>query len=181
MFAPLLVFLSLAQVPCAPSDSTVVCGCKQLNESSCTVLAETNPELYRNVLRLLAMAKASKEASKPATQDQSATASPGCPEPPENQKCEGQNHHLISKRIWEALEEHSVLKGLYKYRDKRFEVRAVNKEAHCGWKNTWHEHLDNEVVRWIEGNKKATAAEFEAWLRWRYNQPDLKWRFPDGF
>jgi hypothetical protein len=83
--------------------------------------------------------------------------------------------------VWEALEQHRLLRGLYRYRDERFVTQAINKEAHCGWKNTWHEHLDNEIARWIRERPEMTPQQFEAWLRSRYNQPDLKWRFPNGF
>jgi hypothetical protein len=181
MLATAVLLLSLSQVPCTPADSTVVCDCKQLKPGACEVLEEADPKLYQQVLRLLWMAKASKEAAKACEKDKTATATSGCPEPPERKECDGQEHHAISKRVWEALEAHAILKGLYKYRDERFVTQAVNREAHCGWINTWHEALDKEVASWLKEKKDATPAQFEAWLRARYNKPDLKWRFPNGF
>jgi hypothetical protein len=178
--AVLLLSLSLSQVPCTPADSTVVCDCKQLKPGACEVLEEADPKLYQQVLRLLWMAKASKEAAKAGEKDQSATATSGCPEPPERKECDGQEHHAISKRVWKALEDHRLLRGHYRYRDSRFVTQAANKEAHCGYINTWHEALDEEIVIWIEKNQQVTPKQFEAWLRWRYSQPDLKWRFPNG-
>jgi hypothetical protein len=47
----------------------------------------------------------------------------------------------------------------------------------------WHRDLDKEVIQWLQDpkNQAATPEQFEAWLRWRYSQPDLKARFPNGF
>ncbi len=97
--------------------------------------------------------------------------------------CEsGQVHHLISAQVHRALERHSILGGQYQSRDSRFTTRAVNKAAHNGWAG-WHRNLDVEVARWIDNpaNVNATRLQFEAWLRSRYDQPDLRARFPDGF
>jgi hypothetical protein len=71
------------------------------------------------------------------------------------------------------------LKGKYRYRDPRFQASAINYDAHHGYEE-WHRQLDKEVAEWIERNDDATEARFEAWLRWRYRQSDLKRRFPDG-
>jgi hypothetical protein len=94
----------------------------------------------------------------------------------------GQIHHPISTKIARELEKHPTLKGKYTARDPRFTTRAVDKEAHKGYQK-WHRDFDKEVVEWLgrEENKAATPAQFEAWLRWRYSQPDLKARFPIGF
>jgi hypothetical protein len=92
----------------------------------------------------------------------------------------GQLHHPISKRVHDAIEKHPKLKGKYKYRDPRITSRAVDKAAHNGYED-WHRKLDEEVANWIGNHKKATPKEFEAWLRWRYSQPDVKARFPQGF
>jgi len=92
----------------------------------------------------------------------------------------GQMHHVISKRIYDELTRHKVLRGKYKYRDGRFTSRAITKEAHKGYQ-TWHRDLDEEVVGWLKRNKQATTKQFEAWLRWRYRQKDVLKRFPEGF
>jgi hypothetical protein len=42
-------------------------------------------------------------------------------------KCTGQWHHGITKQIHTELEDHPLLKGLYKYRDDRFVTQAVDK------------------------------------------------------
>jgi hypothetical protein len=96
-------------------------------------------------------------------------------------KCTGQEHHAITKRIHKALEDHDVLKGLYKYRDNRFVTQAINKEAHKGYQ-TWHRAMEDKVVDWLQREKKATPAQFEAWLRDLYKtDKTLDWRFPNGF
>ena len=89
-------------------------------------------------------------------------------------------HHGISKKIHIALEEHQNLKGVYKVRDDRFVTQAIDKDAHKGYQ-TWHRHLDDEIVRWIDRNQTATPKDFEAELVRRYGLSDLKAIFPNGF
>ena len=91
----------------------------------------------------------------------------------------GQLHHAISKKIYRALEDHKNLAGHYKARDPRFVTRAVDGAAHRGYQR-WHRDLDREVMAWIRDNKKATPAQFEAYLRSLYNRPELRARFPAG-
>ena len=91
----------------------------------------------------------------------------------------GDVHHAISRRVHRAAQKHPKLRGEYKYRDPSLTARAIDKAAHNGWP-TWHRKLDAEVAAWIGRNPSATKQEFEAWLRWRYDQPDLKAKFPDG-
>ena len=95
-------------------------------------------------------------------------------------KCTGQMHHGISKNIHKALEKHQNLKGVYKVRDDRFVTQAIDKDAHKGYQ-TWHRHLDDEIVRWIDRNQTATPKDFEAELVRRYGLSDLKAIFPNGF
>ena len=92
----------------------------------------------------------------------------------------GQLHHPISKRIARALETHATLRGRYGERDPRFVTRAADKESHSGYQQ-WHRDLDDEVIEWLATYRTATPAQFEAYLRHRYTQPDLRARFPDGF
>jgi hypothetical protein len=92
----------------------------------------------------------------------------------------GQRHHVISKRIAEALEDHRVLRGLYKARDPRFVTRAADKAAHKGYQR-WHRDVDEEVVGWLKRYQDATSQEFEAFLRQIYSRPEMLARFPDGF
>jgi len=93
----------------------------------------------------------------------------------------GQIHHPISTRVHRALEGHPNLRGHYQARDPRFTTRALNEEAHRGYQR-WHRQLDEEVADWIENAPiDTTPQQFEDWLRRRYSQPDLQWRFPNGF
>lgn len=94
----------------------------------------------------------------------------------------GQIHHPISKPVYKALERNPNLAGKYAPRDPRFETQAIDQAAHNGWQ-TWHRKLDAEASQWLKdpNNANATTDQFEAWLRWRYSQPDLKALFPNGF
>jgi hypothetical protein len=94
----------------------------------------------------------------------------------------GQTHHPISRPIHKALEEHPNLQGQYRPRDPRLATQAADQAAHSGWQ-TWHRELDAEVAEWVRhpANANKAPADFEAWLRLRYSQPDLKARFPKGF
>jgi hypothetical protein len=91
----------------------------------------------------------------------------------------GQVHHGISSKIYDALEESLNLQGLYRYRDRRFETRAIDKKAHNGW-DEWHRGLDAEVAGWIRDRPRLTPEEFERYLHSRYAEPDLRARFPNG-
>ena len=84
-----------------------------------------------------------------------------------------QIHHPISETVYKALEKHKNLRGKYRPRDERFASLAITYEAHQGYEK-WHRELDQEVKNWIEENGTATEAVFEAWLRQRYAQPDLR-------
>jgi RHS repeat-associated protein len=91
----------------------------------------------------------------------------------------GQNHHAISNPVHRALQQHPNLRGAYTARDPRFVTQALDLDAHNGWQ-TWHRELDAEVATWIRNNQGATQQDFENYLRQRYNQPDLKKKFPNG-
>jgi hypothetical protein len=91
----------------------------------------------------------------------------------------GQWHHAISKNVYEALQKHPLLKGLYKYRDDRFVTQAVNKQVHNGYQK-WHIDLDDKIARWIDANQTAGPKEFEDYLRKKYAEPMLKAIFPNG-
>jgi RHS repeat-associated protein len=94
-------------------------------------------------------------------------------------RCTGQKHHLISKKVHDALEQHPVLKGKYKARDNRFVKQAVDRSAHRGYQK-WHRDLDGEVAKWIGDNPTATTTMFEQWLTELYMRSDLLSRFPSG-
>ena len=91
----------------------------------------------------------------------------------------GQEHHAISKKVARALEDNPNLAGKYTPRDPRFVTQAKDAASHRGYQ-TWHRELDDEVVEWLRKRPDATQAQFEKWLRDRYNKPDLKGRFPNG-
>lgn len=92
----------------------------------------------------------------------------------------GQLHHIISKRIFEKLQDHPTLKGHYTERDSRFVTRAANKDAHNGYQ-TWHRDVEQEIIKWLEKYDNATPEEFEAFLREIYSRPEMRARFPNGF
>lgn len=122
MLIALLSIWLLAQVPCNPSESSVVCHCKQGVASACEALKEINPQKFAEIQR---MAKA-KEAVTPQATEQVRAATG------EAIKAVGQEHHVISKRIFEKLKTHRTLQGQYKARDPRFVTRAKDLESHNG-------------------------------------------------
>lgn len=177
----LLLLLHLGQVTCLPADSTIVCDCKQGRVTSCDILRETDSKRFKEVEQALQAARQveeqlrQQEAAK-AAESKSQTAS-GAPEPPD---CKGQLHHIISRRIANALESHPTLSGIYEPRDPRFVSQAVDEKAHCGYQD-WHRKVDEEVIDWLDKHRSATRAEFEEFLRSIYKRPDMRARFPNGF
>ena len=100
-------------------------------------------------------------------------------DPSEKQECTGQLHHIISMKVWRALNDHHILRGQYSYRDPRFISRAKDLKAHCGWEH-WHREIDDEIVVWLKKFDQATARQFEAYLRQVYARTELRLRFPNG-
>lgn len=92
----------------------------------------------------------------------------------------GQIHHPISTKVARAVDNHPILRGVFKKRDPRFVTQAADKNAHCGYQR-WHIDLDNEVVEWIQNNPSKDADDFLAYLRELYKRPDVAQRFPNGF
>ena len=184
MLSILLLLVAAQGVPAVPGEGTLVSFCKQGRMSACLELAKDNPgkaaeiqaELAKAALRQEALRVAEEEAQKKedAEADESSEASA---EPP---NCNGQNHHIISKRIAEALKEHETLGGLYEPRDKRFVAKAKDKEAHCGYQD-WHRKVDAEVIAWLSRYEKAAPEQFMKMLREIYSRPDMLKRFPNGF
>lgn len=182
----LLILLVAAQGPAVPGEGTLVSFCKQGRMSACKELAKDNPvkaaeiqaEFAKAALRQEALRVAEEEAREKenAKADESSEAE-ASGEPP---NCNGQNHHIISKPIAEALKEHETLSGLYEPRDERFVAKAKDKESHCGYQD-WHRKVDKEVIEWLTDNKRATAEQFMKMLREIYNRPDMLKRFPNGF
>ena len=172
---PLLLMLVLLQVPCAQSDPTLVCYCKQGRVSACEALRATNPQLAKALETAALTAARAEQAAK--AEESATEASTSAPEPPD---CKGQRHHVISKPIAAALEKHPTLRGLYKPRDERFVVQAKDEEAHCGYQQ-WHRDVDAEVARWLDRTKNATPEQFERFLREIYSRPAMRERFPHGF
>jgi hypothetical protein len=98
-------------------------------------------------------------------------------EPP---NCNGQNHHVISRLIAKALEEHRTLHGSYEPRDERFVAKAKDKESHCGYQE-WHRKVDAEVIEWLRRFPAANQKQFEGFLREIYNRKAMRERFPNDF
>jgi len=93
----------------------------------------------------------------------------------------GQLHHVISRKIFQALQRHPVLRNAYTARDPRLVTRAKDLASHRGYQ-TWHRALDEDVVRWIRNNIEATRTQFESYLKNLYKaSADLASRFPNGF
>ncbi|WNG41127.1 Wall-associated protein precursor [Archangium violaceum] len=178
-----LVLLLLTQIPCAPNDLSVVCNCKQGMRTACETLRLSEPERAAELLSRLeqaaALAKVVEDVGQKAEANLQAEASSStdCSEPTQ---CKGQLHHIISKRIADALEEHETLGGHYKARDPRFVSRAADEKSHCGYQE-WHRKVDEEVVRWLDKFRNATPKQFEDFLREIYNRPLMRARFPRGF
>jgi hypothetical protein len=186
---PLLLVLVVAQVPAVPGEGTLVSFCKQGRLTACQELQQIDPKAYAQVqaelakaaLRLealrLAEEAAREEEEAGADESAEAQASEASGEPP---NCDGQNHHIISRRIATALDDHETLRGLYAPRDERFKTRAKDKESHCGYQK-WHRDVDDEVIEWLEKNADVTPAQFMQKLREIYNRKEMLERFPHGF
>lgn len=180
---PLLLLLVATQVPAVPGETTLVSFCKQGRLTACEELkglfpqkyAEVQAELAKTALRYEAL-RVAEEAARDDT-DTAESAAEASGEPP---NCDGQNHHVISRRIAKALEDHETLRGLYEPRDERFVAKAKDKESHCGYQD-WHRKVDAEVIQWLRDHEAATPAQFMKMLRELYNRKEMLQRFPNGF
>jgi hypothetical protein len=180
----LLLLLAASQTPAFPGEGSLVSICKQGRLAACQELAKLYPEKAAQVQAELAKATLSHEALKIAEEearekedaknDEAAEASG---EPP---NCKGQEHHIISRPIAEALEKHKTLRGIYRPRDERFKTRATDKDSHCGYQD-WHRKVDAEVIDWLEKYPNASPKQFMEMLREIYRRPELLRRFPNGF
>jgi hypothetical protein len=188
---PLLLVLVATQVPAVPGEGTLVSFCKQGRLAACQELAKTYPEkaaeiqaeLAKAALRLEALRAAEEEARErdgAETVESSNAAAAEAEVSDEPPNCKGQNHHVISRPIAEALERHRALRGLYKPRDQRFVAKAKDKDSHCGYQK-WHRDLDEEIIEWLETEGRATPEQFMKLLRAIYNRKEMLERFPNGF
>ena len=96
---PLLLLLVTTQVPCTPSETTMVCHCKQGVVSACEALRQIDPKLANVIETALQATRLAEEARRKAAEFE-AEASSSEPEPPD---CKGQNHHVISRLIAREL------------------------------------------------------------------------------
>ena len=188
---PLLLLLVAAQVPAVPGEGTLVSFCKQGRLSACQELAKIAPEKAAKIQAELAKTALSGEALKEAgeaarekeeteadkSSESEASQAETSDEPP---NCKGQEHHIISRPIAQALEDHITLRGLYKPRDERFKTRAKDEESHCGYQK-WHREVDEVVIKWLETERRATPEQFMKFLREIYNRKEMLERFPNGF
>jgi hypothetical protein len=115
------------------------------------------------------------------------TPQPAPPAPPTSQSNQnappnivlnGQLHHAISRRVFDAIRDTPSLRGQYESRDPRFTTRAKDPGSHRGYQQ-WHRELDKEVSDWIRAIEP-TPLQFETYLRERYEKGDLLNRFPCG-
>jgi len=183
----LLVVVLLAQVPCAPFETSAICQCKQGVASACAVVRQTHPKLAEDLKKaseIAATQAQTLESRARADNNQredsassDAQASSSAPEPPD---CKGQWHHIISKSIAKALTTHATLRGLYTPRDSRLVAQAKDEAAHCGYQQ-WHREVDKEVIAWLASRPKATPEQFMKFLREVYSRPAMRERFPHGF
>jgi hypothetical protein len=114
---PLLLLVVVAQLPAVPGETTMVSFCKQGRLSVCQELAKIDPQKAAEIQADLAKAALSREAlrlTKEAAQenedakaDESSESEAEASDEPPN--CNGQNHHIISRRIAETLERHKTL------------------------------------------------------------------------
>lgn len=159
----LVIVLSVAR--CSPGEARDACDCRQGKASACKTLRKSDPKLAAQ-LEKANEKQAKEEAREEAAAKKVATT--------------GQEHHIISKNIAKALDNHPTLKGSYKPRDPRFVTMAIDSPAHRGYQK-WHREVDDEVIKWVERNPKATPKQFESYLRSVYSRPEMKERFPNGF
>ena len=89
----------------------------------------------------------------------------------------GQWHHVFSRKIMEALEEHSILSGKFNRSD--IVVRARDLESHRGYQ-AWHRAYDDEVVDWLETHTEASVKEFIHFLQEIYSRAEMQYRFPSA-
>ncbi len=181
----LLLLFIFAQVPAVPGEGTLVSVCKQGRLSACQELAKLNPQKAAKIQAEFAKAalgqQVLKEADEEAREKEDAktneSSEAASDEPP---NCKGQEHHIISRRIAEQLEQHETLRGLYKPRDERFKTIAKDEKSHCGYQD-WHRSLDKEVMEWLVKERRATPEQFMRFLREIYNRKEMLKRFPNGF
>ncbi|WP_156349836.1 Wall-associated protein precursor [Archangium gephyra] len=173
--------VQLAQVTCWDTMSCCIVRAPQTAAMRCGASASEIAEALKGakVLHDALPTEGVTLKEESSAQDEARTdaASDASDEPP---NCKGQNHHIISRRIAQELQEHDTLRGLYEPRDERFKTRAKDKESHCGYQQ-WHRDVDKEVVEWLQRERKATPQEFEQKLREIYNRPEMRARFPDGY
>ncbi|MET0403036.1 MAG: Wall-associated protein precursor [Cystobacter sp.] len=180
-----LLWMLLAQMACTPGETSLVCGCKQGMVTACVALAGEDSRKAAQVLEQVQdileqtswMAEDQGRKQQLQTVQETLAHSLGEADPP---PCKGQNHHLISRRIARALEDHPTLRGLFKPRDARLVSHAKDEQSHCGYQD-WHRQMDKEVTDWLKSHPKATLEEFIQKLREIYSRPDMKARFPHGF
>ena len=118
-------------------------------------------------------------AGAPASIWPSAAKRAFAPTAPPPLQLTGQIHHAIPQLVYDELQKHPILSGVYRHRDPRLETQAIDLDAHKGYQ-TWHRELDIEVADYVRRHPDLTQEQFEDYLRARYAQPDLKMRFPNG-
>jgi len=90
----------------------------------------------------------------------------------------GQKHHVLSKKIKDALAKHSNLKGVIE-KWKKVTTQAATPCGHKGYQK-WHRDYDEKVVKWLRDTPDATQDLFKEFLEKLYSEPEMKKRFPNG-
>jgi RHS repeat-associated protein len=90
----------------------------------------------------------------------------------------GQWHHVISTKISRALDEHRTLRGVLERNS--LIVQAFDKASHNSY-DAWHRAYDQEVVRWLSDNPRATPEQFLIYLQDLYKSTDMDKRFPQAW
>ena len=90
----------------------------------------------------------------------------------------GQFHHVFSKKISNALDEHSILRGIFDRDD--FMVQALDKASHNGYE-AWHRAYDQDVVNWLSDNPRALPGQFLGFMQDLYKRTEMDERFPQAW
>jgi RHS repeat-associated protein len=91
----------------------------------------------------------------------------------------GRLAHVFSRPVTRVLADHPTLGEHSLSLREGITASAVGK---LHYYDASHRALDAEIIQWLQhpDNQTATVEELLAWLRWRYDQPDLKADFPEG-
>ena len=141
MLSSVLLMVLTQFAACTPGETSFVCNCKAGMVTACMTLVGQNARRAAQVLQEVEEAlaeldelehasrmegkqdeKTKRKRQELQTAAESLTQSLG---PSKLLDCKGQEHHIISRRIADALSRHPTLKGHFKHRDPRFVAVSV--------------------------------------------------------